>query len=182
MRLGSYTPIFDGPTLTNLRPRYTAYALAACAALTALAVLALLPSPVRAQVGSSASAAPTPPRFDAARAIALDLPPSASMRVGVDPQTISIGTDGVVRYVVVAQSSSGLVNAFYEGIKCESAEVIRYAHTLGDAPWTLAQDPPWAPLSDNRPSRHALQFGRQAACEGFTPRRTTRDIVDALRR
>jgi hypothetical protein len=161
--------IFDNPLVAGLRAASTAW----------VCVLALSAS-AQTQTQDPPKTLATPPRFDAARAIALDLPPSNSMRVGVDPQTISISSDGVVLYVVVAKSSSGLVNAFYEGLKCESAEVIRYAYTLGDAPWTVAQDPQWASLSDNRPSRHALQFGRQAACEGFTRRSRVRDIVDAL--
>ncbi len=104
------------------------------------------------------------------------------MRVGIDPDTISIGTDGVVRYVVVARAtSSGLVNAFYEGLRCDTAEVITYARTVGDAPWTAVAQPAWASLAANRPSRHALQFARQAACEGFTRRLTVREMVQALK-
>jgi hypothetical protein len=45
----------------------------------------------------------------------------------VDKNSISVGDDGVVRYTVVATSTSGARNVNYEGIRCDTYEWRRYA-------------------------------------------------------
>jgi hypothetical protein len=61
--------------------------------------------------------APPPPALRTDGLIPLDVPRSA-LRFCVDPASVAVGSDGIVRYVVVATSSSGAVNAMYEGIRC----------------------------------------------------------------
>ena len=58
--------------------------------------------------------APPPPAIKLDGLIPLDMPRSA-LRFGVDPASVSLGSDSIVRYVVVAVSATGAVNALYEG-------------------------------------------------------------------
>src|SRR3954471_10357170 len=44
----------------------------------------------------------------------------SQLRWGVDPASVSIGVDGIVRYVVVGAGEGTAVNAFYEGFRCSS--------------------------------------------------------------
>lgn len=128
------------------------------------------------------SEVPAPPDFDAARVIQLDMPRHMSVRLGVDPNTLRITSDGIVRYVMVAQSPSGTVNATYEGIRCQTAEVKVYARYTSSKVWNMTVKPEWKPLRDNQPSPHALAFARQGACDGrSTAMGTTQAIVDKLR-
>jgi len=53
--------------------------------------------------------APPPPPLRTTGLIPIDVAGS-SLRFGVDPASISVGADRVVRYVVVATSASGTVN------------------------------------------------------------------------
>lgn len=112
----------------------------------------------------------------------LDMPPFVSLKFGVDPATLSITPDGIVRYVVVARSAGSAVTAFYEGILCARGEVKRYAHTLSDGSWRADAKPAWRALNDNQPSRHALVFARQGACDGATAASSVADIVRALKK
>lgn len=128
------------------------------------------------------TAAPPAPRFNAEKTVALDMPPFVSLKFGVDPATISITPDGIVRYVVVARSTGGAVTAFYEGILCARGEVKRYAHTQSDGSWRADAKPAWRALNDNQPSRHALVFARQGACDGSTAASSVADIVRALKK
>lgn len=128
------------------------------------------------------SAEPPAPSFNADKAIALDMPAFVSLKFGVDPATISITPDGIVRYVVVARSQSGALTAFYEGILCARGEVKRYAHTQSDGSWRVDAKPSWRALNDNQPSRHALVFARQGACDGSTTASSVADIVRALKK
>jgi CNP1-like family len=112
------------------------------------------------------SEVPVPPAFEASRMIQLDMPRHMSVKLGVDPETLRITPDGIVRYVMVAQSPSGTVNATYEGIRCLTAEVKVYARYTASKVWTPVGNPEWQPLRNNQPSLHALAFARQGACEG----------------
>lgn len=128
------------------------------------------------------SEAPTAPAFDADHVLPLDMPPYVTLKFGVDPATLRITPDGIVRYVVVARSDSGSVTAFYEGILCAKGEVKRYARTQSDGQWRAAAKPQWRSLDDNQPSKHALVFARQGACDGSTLASSVADIVRALKK
>lgn len=112
------------------------------------------------------SEAPPPPQFQAARVLALDMPRHITTRVGVDPETLRITDDGIVRYVMVASTSGGGVNASYEGIRCLTGEVKVYARYSSNGTWRALPDAEWKPLNGNQPSLHALVLARQGACDG----------------
>jgi len=128
------------------------------------------------------SATPPPPAYQTDRLLPLVMPPFLSLKFGVDPATISITPDGIVRYVVVARNERGGVTAFYEGILCARGEVKSYARALDNGPWRLVAQPQWRALNDNQPTRHALAFARQGACEGSTAASSVADIVRALKK
>lgn len=124
---------------------------------------------------------PTPPSFSQTRLIPIDMPPYVSLRFGVDPQTISVTSDGIVRYVVVASNASGSLNAMFEGLRCATGEVKTYARASANAQWSIVQNPGWQSLKGNQSSRHALSLARQGACEGRTSRSSTDAIVKMLK-
>jgi hypothetical protein len=109
---------------------------------------------------------PPPPAFSVERLMPLDMPPYVSVSVGIDPQTLNVGEDGVVRYVVVMRNSSGTVHAAYEGIRCFTRDFKTYARWTSQGTWSLVSKPEWRALNDNMPSRHAMAFARQGACDG----------------
>ena len=108
---------------------------------------------------------PPPPVFSLDHLIALDMPQPVSLQIGVDPETISVGADGVVRYVIVMRNTSGSTNAVYEGLRCISDEVRTYARLGSSGQWSLIQNPVWKSVNDNMPSHHALAFARQGGCQ-----------------
>jgi hypothetical protein len=97
----------------------------------------------------------------------LEMPSYVNLKFGIDPHTVSVGPDGVVRYVVVAQSASGARSVMFEGINCYRWEFKTYARMGPDNRWTPLPNAPWR-LIDNSigSTRHALAFARQAACSG----------------
>jgi hypothetical protein len=108
--------------------------------------------------------APAPPAFTADHVIAIDMPPYVTLDVGMDPATVSVGTDGVVRYVVVMRNASGSTTAAYEGIRCTTDEVKTYARTNSAGEWVSIAAPRWRSITDNLPSKHAFAIARQGAC------------------
>lgn len=124
--------------------------------------------------------APPPPALRTTGLIPLDIP-GATLRFGVDPKSVSVGSDRIVRYVVVAASSSGTVNAMYEGIHCESAVVKVYARHNPDSGWVPARNAEWQPLHGIANSRHSLFIARNGVCVGRGVSGSAADIVGDLR-
>ena len=108
---------------------------------------------------------PPPPAFSKGDLIAIDMPLHLSVKVGVDPATIAVGTDGVVRYVIVMTNATGSTNAVYEGIRCITGEVKTYARLSASGQWSMVSTPVWKDLSENMPSRHAQAFAQQGGCQ-----------------
>jgi len=124
-------------------------------------------------------AAPEAPPLKPEGLVPIDLIGS-TLRFGVQPDSVSIGKDGVVRYVVVATSSTGAINAMYEGVHCAGAKVKVYARYTPGAGWSPSKDAPWRPLQDNSAARHSLAIARNGACVGnganSSPEQVLRDL------
>jgi hypothetical protein len=128
------------------------------------------------------SETPPPPTFNKDKLVAVDMPRHVTLKFGVDPSTLKITPDGIVRYVMVATNSTGSVNAFYEGIRCQTGEVKTYARYNASGQWSPVQVPEWAPLNGNQGSRHALALARQGAChDRSTAASDVQEIVTRLK-
>ena len=104
--------------------------------------------------------------------------PRSTLRFGVDPASVSVGTDRIVRYVVVATSDTGAVNALYEGIRCRTGEFKVYARHTPGAGWTQVKDSPWQSLQGQR---HSQLIAREGACVGRGANLTAAQVVHDLR-
>ena len=124
--------------------------------------------------------APRPPAVTTKGLIPLDIR-TGSLRVGVDPASISVGDDRIVRYVVVAASPTGTVNAMYEGLRCRTGEVKVYARHNPDSGWVPAPNADWEPLHEQRNTRHSLHIARAGACREHAPNGSPEQIVRDLR-
>lgn len=124
---------------------------------------------------------PAPPAFSVDQLLPLEMPAYVSLKIGIDPATLAISPDGILRYVVVARNAGGSVNAMYEGIRCATGEVKTYARASGSGNWSIVSQPEWRDLTDNLPSKHAWVFARQAACQGRAVA-APGDIVRALKK
>lgn len=103
---------------------------------------------------------------------------ASDLRFGVDPKSITVGQDRVVRYVIVASSATGAVNAVYEGLRCDRGEYRVYARSSGQE-WRSVKTE-WRSLFDGIEARRALAVARAGACQGRTPNDSPAQIVKAL--
>ncbi|MDM0112964.1 CNP1-like family protein [Variovorax sp. J22R133] len=124
---------------------------------------------------------PPPPAFDPKRMVEIDMSRRMELKYGVDPATIVITKDGVVRYVVMASRSGegGAFNAFYEGLRCATGEAKTYARYSGGE-WHMADKPEWQRLNAMG-SRHTLALARQGICSSAAPRQSVQEMVQSLR-
>ena len=128
------------------------------------------------------SEAPPPPAFDAQKLVMFDVPTSLSLVYGIDPATVSISkSDSLVRYVVVATSSSGARNVIYEALRCSTGEFKTYARYSSDGKWNLVSSPQWRSVFDNMPSKHPLRLARAGACDQTAPVGSVTELVNKLK-
>jgi CNP1-like family protein len=121
--------------------------------------------------------APPAPALKLQGLIPLEMPGSG-LQFGVDPDSISIGSDGIVRYVVVATSSSGVVNGIYEGVRCDKGEVKVYARHNATGGWTVSKDPKWRAVNEQR---YTNVIARGGACVGRGANQSAARIARDLR-
>jgi hypothetical protein len=126
------------------------------------------------------SDAPAAPAFDVNKLVDVTVDAQGGLHYGVDPSTLQIGKDGVVRYVMVARSSSGAMTAMYEGVRCSTGEYKLYARYNVDK-WTPVGKPEWKSLWESSRIKHPLAFARQGGCDSRAAPSSTREIVRRLK-
>ena len=85
----------------------------------------------------------------------------------VDPEHLSIGEDGVLRYWLVLRSDQGPVNAMYEGLRCSTEEYKTYAFAVGDKREQKVQPMPeakWQELQRTRGPNFRWELMRDYFC------------------
>lgn len=109
---------------------------------------------------------PSPPRMQDLRQffVAANNPNS----YWVDVATLSVGSDGVVRYVLVVRSPRGAENRTYEGIRCATGERRLYAIADSDGEWKAARQSEWGPIRFTTYNRAQAALAQDFICDGVT--------------
>lgn len=106
----------------------------------------------------------------------------SSLNYGIDPKTLSVGEDGVVRYVLVARSTSGALNVLYQGIRCQTGEAKTYGRWDNQSRWNTSRSDDWQQLSFKGPTRPAMMLARAGVCEGRTITGNPQKILNTLKK
>lgn len=125
-------------------------------------------------------ALPAPP--DPATLRAFYVSAASPNRFLVDEASLTVGQDGVVRYVLVVETEGGARNVSFEGIHCASAQRRIYALGRSDGNWSLARESEWRPISDNNYNRHRSALAADHFCDGTVPPRNRDEVLARLRR
>lgn len=123
---------------------------------------------------------PPPPAFNESRLVPIEMPPYMSLKFGIDPATITITGDGVVRYVVVASNrAGGATNAFYDGVRCATGEAKTYAR-WGNGAWDVLPQTDWKRI-DSLNTSYTKAIAYQGVCRGGAPRAAVSEILLQLK-
>ncbi len=119
---------------------------------------------------------------DIAHALPFEVPSARPTQFFVDPKSIAVSTDGVVRYSLIAQSSSGVLNVSYEGIRCETREKKLYAFGRENNTWSRNRFAKWEAIaSPTRDPQHSALYN-----DFFCPQAdivsTNKEAISALER
>ena len=113
--------------------------------------------------------------------IEFDAGPGTDFHFFVDSASLSVGSDGVVRYVLVARSAQGAENISFEGLRCSNGEYRIYATGHSDRSWAEIRDARWRSEAQRAGSWHRT-LANHFFCPGKSPIRTTAEGVEALKR
>lgn len=107
---------------------------------------------------------PAPPKD--ADLLSFYVSPTATQNYAIDPKSLTVGTDGVVRYTMVAVSQGGARNVSYEGIRCVSFEKKLYALGQPDGKWTRSRRDQWEPIVRGNANRQHAALALDYFCQG----------------
>jgi hypothetical protein len=100
----------------------------------------------------------------------------------IDLTTLSVGGDGVVRYVLVIVSASGARNVTFEGMRCETRETRIYASGRRDGTWSKSRNSEWSKIKDVYANRHHAALFLEYFCPVGVIVRDVVEAKEALRR
>lgn len=102
-------------------------------------------------------------------------------RFFIDGESISVGSDGVVRYTLVVTSVAGARNITYEGLRCSVAERRIYAFGRADSTWSRARSSQWAGFHGVAVNRHHAVLFQEYFCVNGSAVRHADEARSALR-
>jgi hypothetical protein len=94
---------------------------------------------------------------------------STTNRFFLDDKSLSIGTDGIIRYTLVVQSPSGARSVSYEGMRCETRQRRIYATGNDDGSWAQNKSVHWFPVREASSNRQYAALFVDYFCPDGTP-------------
>ena len=122
-----------------------------------------------------------PPAPQEANLVEYFVSPLTTAKSFVDLNSLSIGSDKVVRFTLITKTSGGAVNTSYEGIRCESYEKKIYAFGRPDGSWTPARGAQWKQISDYGSNRQEAALYKDYFCENAILAGDLKTIVSRFR-
>ena len=99
----------------------------------------------------------------------------------IDTGSLSVGADGVVRYVLVVGTPGGVRNVSFEGLRCETRERRLYALGRADGGWSKARSKQWVLVENKVVNRHHAALITEYFCPDGIAVRSAEEAVAALR-
>lgn len=150
--------------------------------------------------GTIVQAQPAPPlRFEEDydtkgwKEIAAELPPypksgklilfkvtASNLDFFVDADSLSVASDGVVRFTLVSKGTGGGENVTFEGIRCSSRERRTYAFGRTDQTWSKARSNAWTLFDAVGRFPQYVTLASDYFCPGGTIIRDAKEGIDAL--
>jgi hypothetical protein len=123
-----------------------------------------------------------PPLPSAQNLLGFEVSNNTPLHFAIDSKSLSVGSDGVVRYTVVITSPTGARNVNYEGIRCDTYEWRLYAGLNADHDgWdrTVAND--WTRIENGNLNAYHASLYQDYFCENKMPTGSAKMILDNLR-
>jgi len=100
----------------------------------------------------------------------------------IDGATLTVGKDRVVRFTLVVKAAGGATNVSYEGIRCDTRSLKRYAVGRADGTWAWLRSGDWQLIESKPTNRQYVALNRDFFCPLSNPITSVEAGRDALRR
>ena len=99
----------------------------------------------------------------------------------IDANSLSVGSDSVLRYTLLVISPSGAQNISYEGLRCSTAERRLYAFGRSDKTWSKARSNQWVKVQGDSNNPHVGLYTSYFCVVGAASIMTAEDARRLLR-
>jgi hypothetical protein len=126
----------------------------------------------------------TPPALpDYNALLPFEVSKNTTLTFGIDPKSLSVGKDNVVRYTVVIQSPAGARNVRYEGIRCTDGQQWKLYAAInedGDG-WDSETNTDWERIEYNSLNAYQLTLAKDYFCDFSSVAGDAKQIVENIR-
>jgi len=122
-----------------------------------------------------------PPPVAAENLLPFEVSATATQSFAIDAKSLTLGSDGVIRYTLVATSPSGVRNISYEGIRCATFERKLYAFQHADGNWSRARNTDWQRITRNAANRQHATLAKEYFCSGLTVAGNAQQMLERIR-
>lgn len=123
-----------------------------------------------------------PPLPQDANLLPFEVSGNTPLHFAVDRNSLSVGSDGVVRYTVVVTSPSGARNVNYEGIRCDTYEWRQYAGLNADHDgWDQTVANGFTRIENGTLNAYQAALYQDYMCANKMPTGSAKQILENLR-
>lgn len=112
----------------------------------------------------------------------LEVSAATSNRFFIDTASLSVGSDGVVRYTLLIVTPQGVRNVSYEGMRCETKERRIYATGRSDGSWAKSRNNDWKRIQEEYANRYHAELYLNYFCPIGSIVNSREEALEALRR
>lgn len=105
-----------------------------------------------------------------------------TFRFFIDPKSVAITPEGIVRYTLVARSPSGVDNVSYEGMRCGETGMVRVYGFARDGRWSANPTAEWKEIVPRTVQRWHSELRSRYFCPNRAVIVSVDEGLDALRR
>ncbi|MBN3724486.1 hypothetical protein G3N92_09850 [Burkholderia sp. Ac-20379] len=122
-----------------------------------------------------------PPLPQASNLIPFEVSQNTPLQFSVDDKSLTVGTDGIVRYTSVITSPAGARNVTYEAIRCDTYEWRQYAALNADHNgWDRTVETDWTRIENGNLNAYRAALYQDYFCSNKMPATTTKGILENL--
>jgi CNP1-like family len=123
-----------------------------------------------------------PPLPDPGNLLPFEVSQNTRLTFAVDTKSLSVGSDGVVRYSVVITSTSGARNVNYEGIRCDNYTWRLYASLNSEHDgWDRGVENDWSRIENGDLNAYRAALYQDFFCTNRLPTGSTQAILNNIR-
>lgn len=97
-----------------------------------------------------------------------EVPQPSSGTYQIDLNSLTIGSDEVIRMVLMQTSNTGVRNISFEGFRCKTNERKIYGFLRNDGTWNEFANPSWQAVKNFASAKHITTLSKNFLCDGPT--------------